>query len=307
MVKEKKYHGAVIPMVTPFTKSGDIDLDAAGKITAHVVNGGAYPFALGTTGEAVSVCNSAKIKFVEAVVKENNRRTLTYAGIIDNCIADSVEMAEKFFEIGVDVVVACVPSYFPLTDDDILEYFENLSRLVPGPLMLYNIPSTTKISIPLEIFDKLSNLPGVIGLKDSARDIDRIKQAGQMWRDREDFSYLCGCTPLSVASLGAGADGIVPSVGNIRPDLFVELYNAVLNGDSEKAARCQSRSDSIGDLFQKGKGLSESLPMLKGIMHILGFCEPKVLPPLRDLDDNQIESLGKAVVDVHLFEKDNMI
>jgi len=307
MVKQKKYHSVVVPMVTPFTDNGDIDLDAAGKITDHIAGSGACPFALGTTGEAVSISTSLKARFVDTVVKKTARRTLTYAGIIDNCMATSVEMAEKFFEVGVDVVVACVPSYYPLTGDDILNYFENLAQSVPGPLMLYNIPITTGISIPLEVFDKLSHIPRIVGLKDSVRDIDRIKHAAELWKDREDFSYLCGCTPLSTAALAAGADGIVPSVGNIVPDLFTRLYNSVLTGDMKQADLCQSQSDTIGDIFQKNKGLSESLPMLKGIMHILGFCEPKVLPPLRDLDANQIEALREAVKNMHLLEEDNSL
>jgi 4-hydroxy-tetrahydrodipicolinate synthase len=303
MTKEKKYHGVVIPMVTPFTDAGDIDLNAAEKITEHIVGSGACPFALGTTGETASIRASAKKEYVETVVKKTARRTLTYAGIIDNCTATSVEMAELFFEGGVDVVVACVPNYYPLTGENIMNYFENLARLVPGPLMLYNIPVTTGISIPLEVFDKLSHLPGVIGLKDSVRDIDRIKQAAELWKDRENFSYLCGCTILSMAALTAGADGIVPSVGNISPELYVKLYHSVRAGDSEQAMQCQKRSDTIGDIFQKNKVLSESLPMLKAIMHVMGFCGPKVLPPLLDLDVDQIEALREAVKELRLLKE----
>ena len=301
MVREKKYHGVVVPMVTPFTDTGEIDLDAAEKITEHIAGSGACPFALGTTGETTSIRTPAKTDFVETVVKKTARRTLTYAGIIDNCTATSVEIAEQFFEAGVDAVVACVPSYYPLTGEDIINYFENLARQTGGPLMLYNIPITTGISIPLEVFDKLSHLPGVIGLKDSVRDIDRIKKAAELWKDRDDFSYLCGCTPLSMAALTAGADGIVPSVGNISPELYMKIYHAVRTGDLEQTKQCQRRSDTIGDIFQKNKGLSESLPMLKGIMHVMGFCGPKVLPPLRDLDADKIQALREAVNELSLI------
>jgi len=300
MIREKKYHGVVVPMVTPFTNTGDIDQEAAEKITEHIAGSGACPFALGTTGETASIRTSAKTEYIETVVKKTARRTLTYAGIIHNSTATSIKMAEQFFEAGVDVVVACVPSYYPLTEKDIMHYIENLARHISGPLMLYNIPITTGVSIPLELFDKLSHLPGVMGLKDSVREIDRIKKAVELWKDREDFSYLCGCTPLSTAALTAGADGIVPSVGNIAPELYVKLYNSVLSGDMEQAKQCQKRSDAIGDLFQKNKVLSESLPMLKAILHVMGFCGPKVLPPLRDLDADQIEALREAVKKLRL-------
>ncbi len=305
MAKQKKYHGVVVPMVTPFTAKGDIDLDAAEKIVDHLVGAGVCPFALGTTGEAPSIGPSVKARLVEAVVNKSAGRMLTYAGIMDNCLTSSVEMAEQFFELGVDAVVACVPSYYPLTGDDILSYFEKLAKQVSGPLMLYNIPMTTGVSIPLEMIDQLSHLPTIIGLKDSLKDVDRMKQAIDLWKDREDFAYLSGCTSLSTTALAMGADGIVPSVGNIAPVLFNKLYHAVLNGDPEQAKQCQSRSDKIADLFQKNRGLSESLPMLKAIMHVLGFCEPKVLPPLRDITADQLPVLRKAVNNMGLLEGQN--
>jgi len=290
----------VVPMVTPFTSHGDIDLDAAERIAEHIASNGACLFALGTTGEAASISYQAKPKFIETVVKKNTHKTMTYAGISDNCLATSVDMAKQFFDLGVDVVVAHVPSYYPLTSDDILSYYEALAERVPVSLMLYNIPATTGVSIPLEVIDRLSHIPTIIGLKDSVNDTDRLKQAVALWKDREDFSYLMGCTSLSKTALAIGADGIVPSVGNIVPDLFVKLYNAVLNSDLDEAEQYQRCADNISDVFQKNKTLSQSLPILKGIMHILGFCEPKVLPPLRDLTSDQIQALRETVNDMRL-------
>jgi dihydrodipicolinate synthase/N-acetylneuraminate lyase len=305
MVKQKKYYGVVVPMITPFTANGETDLHASERIAQHIRATGACVFALGTTGEAVSINFTAKTKLVETVVKNNSSQTLTYAGIIDNCLATSVDMASRFFELGVDVVVACVPSYYPLTNDDILNYFEALAEQVAGPLMLYNIPATTGVSIPLEVIDRLSHHPAIMGLKDSDSDIERMKQAVEMSKDREDFTYLNGCTSLSTTALTMGADGIVPGIGNIVPHLYTKLYNAVLSGDLEMADRCQSRSNDIADILQKNKSLSESLSVLKAIMHILGFCSPKMLPPLRELTAEQIQALRETVNNMRLLEENH--
>ncbi len=227
-------------------------------------------------------------------------RTMTYGGISDNCLATSVDMAKQFFDLGVDVVVAHVPSYYSLTSDEILSYYEKLTERIPGPLMLYNIPITTGVSISLEVIDQLSHLPMIIGLKDSVNDMDRLKQAVALWKDREDFSYLIGCTSLSKTALAMGADGVVPSVGNIVPYLFVKLYNAVLNGNMDDAEQYQRCADNISDIFQKNRNLSQALPVLKAMMHVLGFCEPKVLPPLRDLTADQIQALRETVNEMRL-------
>lgn len=303
MAKQKKYHGVVIPMITPFTANGDIDIEAAKKTANHIRTSGACVFVLGTTGESVSISLSLKYKLVETVVKDNSHQTLTYAGIMDNSLATSVEMAEHYFELGVDVFVACVPSYYPLTNNNIMNYFEALAKQINGPLMLYNIPVTTGVSIPLEVIDRLSHHPKIIGLKDSAKDIDRLKQAVEMWKDREDFTYLNGCTALSTTALALGADGIVPGIGNIIPDLYIKLYNAVLSGDPEMADRCQSRSNDIADILQKNKNLSESLSILKAIMHVLGFCSPKMLPPLRELTAEQIQTLRETINNMRLLHE----
>ncbi len=305
MVKQKKYRGVVIPMITPFTANGCLDLDAAERIADHIRASGACVFVLGTTGEAVSIDSSVKSRLIETVVKNNSHQTPTYAGIIDNCMATSVDMAKQFFELGADVVVACVPSYYPLTDDDILNYFDTLAEHTGGPLILYNIPVTTGVSIPLEVIDRLSHHPAIIGLKDSARDIERMKQAVEMWKNREDFTYLSGCTTLSATALTMGADGIVPGVGNIVPGLFRKLYDAVLSGDLEQANRYQARSDSITDILQDKRSLSESLSVLKAIMHILGFCSQKMLPPLRELTAEQIQELRETVNNMRLLEENH--
>lgn len=302
MVKRNKHRGVIIPMVTPFTANGDIDTAAAGRIVEHIRAGGVSVFVLGTTGETVSVPSSAKSGLVKTAVNNNPGQTPTYAGIIDNSLATSVDMAKQFFDLGVDAVIACIPRYYPLADDNILNYFEKLAENTGGPLILYNIPVTTGVSIPLELIDRLSHHPAIIGLKDSAKDSERMKQAIKMWKNREDFVYLSGCTSFSATALILGADGIVPGIGNIVPELYKKLYDAALSNNSEPANQCQERSDEIAAILKSKGNLSKSLSNIKAVMHILGFCSPKMLPPLRELTAEQIQKLKEAITNIHLLD-----
>lgn len=307
MAKQNKHRGVIIPMVTPFTANGDIDTDAAGRIVEHIRAGGVSVFVLGTTGEAVSIPLSAKSGLVKTAVNNNANQTPTYAGIIDNCLAGSVDMAREFFDLGVDAVVACIPGYYPLADDDILNYFEKLAENTGGPLIIYNIPVTTGVSIPLELIDRLSHHPAITGLKDSAKDIERMKQAVDMWKNREDFTYLSGCTSFSATALTLGADGIVPGIGNIVPGLYKKLYDAAIGNNPEQADQYQRRSDEIAAILKSKGILSDSLSNIKAVMHILGFCSPKMLPPLRELTAEQIQKLKEAITNIHLLEEVNII
>jgi len=279
MAGAKKYKGVVVPMITPFTDAGDIDIAAAKRVVEHIVSGGASPFVLGTTGEAASIGQHDRGDFVDATVKQTAGRTLTYAGIAGNCVKTSIEAAKKYFDLGIDCVVANLPSYYPLRDYHMLRFYETLAENVPGPLMIYNITITTHMSIPLDVVEKLSRHPNIVGLKDSEKDEQRLEQAVQRWKDRADFSHFIGSAVFCAKGLLLGSDGIVPSTGNFVPKTYVDLYQAAVNGDAEKANRLQEFTNELGRIYQKDRVLSESLGALKVIMNELGLCGPAVLPP----------------------------
>ena len=106
-----KYSGVVVPMITPFTPAGGIDVPAVGRIVDHLVGGrvaGVFP--LGTTGEAPSIPTDHRRDLVEVTLKAVNQRAMVYAGIPSNCFRESLEAAVAYKELGVDAVVAHIPS-----------------------------------------------------------------------------------------------------------------------------------------------------------------------------------------------------
>lgn len=298
MAKQKKHRGVVVPMVTPFTDEGEIDIPAAKRVTEHLVAGGACPFVLGTTGEGASVPDSARPAFVEAVVNQTAGRTLTYASIASNCFNASVDAAKKYLDLGIDAVVANLPSYYPLTEDHMLRYYESLAESVPGPLVVYNITITTHMSIPLDIIEKLSHHPNIVALKDSERNEERFEKAIGMWKNRDDFSHLTGSAVLSTKALLLGSDGIVPSTGNFVPKMYRDLYEAAINSDEATANELQEKTNELGRIYQKDRVLSQSLAALKVIMNVLGLCGEAVLPPLHRVGDREkadiLDKLAKS-------------
>ena len=284
MRKEKKYHGIVVPMITPVTEKGRIDEGAVEKIIAGFVSAGVFPFIIGTTGESSSIPESEKIKFVECAGENFREQTTLYAGISGNSLQTSIDAAKKYFDLGVDVVVANLPSYYKLTEMQMLNYFIKLVENIPGPLIVYNITATTHMSIPLSVVDTLSEHPRVVGFKDSERDEKRLHDSISRYKEREDFSYLIGWAAQSLNGLKAGADGLVPSSANIAPLMYKELYDAVLKEDYSRAAELQEITDNISKIYQKDRTLGESLAGLKIMMNEAGLCGTNMLPPLSMLD-----------------------
>ena len=158
--------------------------------------------------------------------------------------------------------------------------------------MLYNIPQTTSMSVPMDIVEKLSTLPRFVGFKDSERCTDRLYEAVQRFRGRADFALFMGSAVLSTEALRAGFNGLVPGSGNLVPELWQKLYEQCMASAWDAAMELQHRLDAIGQVFQASHTLGQSLAALKFLMSEMGLCGAHVLPPLRTM--NGQDSLATA-------------
>lgn len=297
------YHGVIVPMVTPFTSDGRIDETSLTRITEYIIEYEAFPFVFGTTGESASIPDALRPPAVKRVVKVSDGKCMVYAGISSNRLQTAIDAAKLYFDIGADVVVAHLPSYYTLTHDQILIYYERLAEQIDGPIMLYNIKNTTHMSIPLEVADKLSHHPNIVGIKDSERNQQRLEKAIAMWRDRPDFSYFVGWGTQLAHGLLLGSNGIVPSSANVAPGLCKKLYDTAVAGKAELAADLQIQHDRISQVYQKNRTLGQSLAALKTMMAFLGLCQPHVLPPLTQLSEVDQKTIAAAMDRIELVKQ----
>lgn len=293
-----KYHGVVVPMVTPITKNNEIDIDAVKRIINNFAQYNVSALIMGTTGEGNSVSVESGVKMIKAASEAAAGRITIYAGLAGNCISEQYDAAEKFIEAGADVIAATLPCYYSLTPKQMYEYYKNLADTLTAPLMLYNITITTHMSIPLDVIEKLSHHPNIVGLKDSENNIQRMEEALTLFSDREDFAYLCGCAANSAKALSLGADGIVPSVGNYLPKIYNDLFEAGISGNTEIANDLQAKTIEIGKINTDNLTLGESLAGLKVIMKMYGLCETYMLPPLTELEEETVINIQNKVRDI---------
>lgn len=290
-MKNSKYRGVVVPMVTPVTEKGSLDVAAVERIIEFLASNNVAPLLMGTTGEGNSVSASDGLLLVETAAKTARGRVVIYAGLTGNCFSEQLAQAEAYTNAGADVIVATLPSYYALTEEQIYNYYKTLADNIKGPLMLYNILATTHMSIPVDVIKRLADHPNIVGLKDSERDMERMEQCIAISRDREDFAYFCGWAAQSAHSLALGGDGIVPSTGNYVPDMFSELYEAAAAGDATTAERLQNETNEIAKIYQAGRTLGQSLAALKTMMQTKGLCDPWMLMPLTRLSAEEEQSI----------------
>lgn len=272
------------------------------KILAYFYAHDAVPFILGTTGEAPSLPLQQKRDYVAAASKYKKTVTALYAGISSNIIDESVELAKFCADHGVDAVAATLPAYYRLTEDQMKRYFEQLADAIPLPLIIYNIPATTHMSIPLPVIDALSHHPNIIATKDSERSDERLQESLQLWKNRDDFAHYLGWAARSAAALTGGSDGLIPSTGNIFPGIYQKMVQAIEAGDEALVYAMQQHSDTGGALYQSGRTLGESLWALKVLMHEKGLCQPVVMPPLLPQDENQAKELKETLSKIPFTE-----
>lgn len=301
---KNKFKGTIVPVVAPITSTFQLDADAVEKIFSYLYLHHASPFILGTTGESASLSKTYKKQFIEKALACKKSDSSLYVGISSNIVEESIDFAKRALDLGADAVVATLPTYYQLSYDQMKRYFLDLADEIAGPLVIYNIPATTHMSVPLSLIDEISQHPNIIGTKDSERSTERLDESLSMWKNRSDFNHYIGWAAKSAYAMINGSCGIVPSTGNFMPSIYHDLITAVEEGNHEKAYHLQEVSDALGDIYQQGRSLGESLWGLKVLMGELGLCNSYMMPPLYKL--SKVEEMELIKKFHELIELENI-
>ena len=297
MIEASQLNGtAIVPMLTPFTADGQLDRDSIGRLVQHILRGGCQGIMIsGTTGEAVSMDKKMRVELMNIVKEYTSDQCVLLFGIGHNCLEQSVSLAHTAFELGVDGVVAHLPAYYDLSSNQMEAWFTSLVDQIQGPTYIYNIPQTTKASIPIEVLISLSHHPNIVGLKDSERDEARQLQLARDFAKRKDFAFFTGFIGAALEIMKAGARGFVPAVGNFFPSKAREIMDAHLLGDYARFDDRLKRLMDISVVFQGDRNVAEALSAMKATASILELCEPYVLQPLQNCGAAEIERIRQEL------------
>lgn len=272
-------------MVTPFTEQGKIDEEAADKMIQFLLDNDTIPFILGTTGEIYSIAIPERNRLVKKLIENRKEDVPLIVGMGGLTADDTIQQANTYFSWGIDAVVLTLPGYFKLSDDQVYQYFYNLSRSIKGDIILYNIPVTIHNSLAIRIVDKLSVLDNIIGIKDSEFDEKRMAKSLDLWKNREDFFYLVGVHETMYQGLKLGAAGLVPSTANLVPALFNKMFSLHLEGKYKEVHKIHRKAEEILSIYKNGYLLVESIAILKYLVSLSGLVSPKMLSPLTGLSE----------------------
>lgn len=295
----KPLRGVVPPLITPLADEYNLDRPGLDHLIEHVLAGGVHGlFLLGTTGEGPSLSYDLKFSMVKQSCDIIRGRVPVLVGITDTSFAESIRLAEHAARCGADAVVLAPPYYFPAGQAELLEYFEHLAPKLPLPLFLYNMPSMTKVSIEVDTLRKASEIENIVGFKDSGGNMINFHEYISAMRDKPDFALLIGPEELLGESVLFGGHGGVAGGANIKPRLFVDMYEAAVAGDLGKIKELQKEIFALRQLYSCGKYSSTFIKGVKCALNCMGICSDYMAEPFhafREPERNRVEILLRGL------------
>jgi len=277
---DKPLKGVITPLVTPLTDRDTIDEAGTERLINHVIDGGvAGIFVLGTTGEAPGLSYRLRRDFLKLACRIVDGRVPVLVGITDTAFVESVGIANAAKDTGADAVVLSTPYYFPAGQTELKQYVERMLPELPLPLMLYNIPSLTKVAFEIDTIRQLADQPGIAGVKDSGGDTEYYRELVTLKDLRPDWTFLMGPEHLLAESVRLGGHGGVNGGSNVFPKLFTSMYAAAIAEDVPRIAALQEQIDALQAIYRVGKYASSYLKGLKCALSIKGLCSDHMSEP----------------------------
>ena len=289
-------------MITPLLGRDQLDIAGFERVLERVLAGGVHGvFILGTTGEAPSLSYRLRREVIDRACQFVRGRVPVIVGITDTSVVEAIQLARHAAEAGAQAVVTAAPYYFPEGQPELVEW---ALRLVPDlalPVYFYNMPQMTKVTFEPEMVQRLTQLAGVAGLKDSSGDLNYFQKLVEVARARPDWRVFVGPELLLVETLRLGGHGGVNGGAQIDPALLVGLYDATRRGDQATVERLQARLVKLGEIYRVGRHASTVIKGVKCALNLLGVCSGELAEPLHAFNEPERRIVAERLTDLGLL------
>ena len=262
-----KLKGIIVPLLTPLSADRHVDEISLRALANHVVGGGVNGiFVMGTTGEFQYLPFDEQRLAIETVVHEVGQRCLVVAGVTGKSMEDTIRNATVIGSLPTPPHALVVAPLCYHSNRDLPQHMQRLSSISTLPILLYNnIGIVTrrwkrKDIIP-ELAGRMASMENVVGIKDSSGNLEYLSRILQ--QQSPAFRVFQGEETLILPALKKGADGAVPSMGNILPGLCSKLYNAYLESEMKTAQAYQDAMNRIDALYPHPSSI---MPILKAYL-----------------------------------------
>ena len=217
--------GSIVALVTPFNDNNEIDYDSLHKLCLfHLENNTDGLLLLGTTAESEALTKEEKKKLVSFVYDLVYPKIKLMIGVISNITDIVIEESKMYDDFDIDSFLVINPYYNKTNSSGLIKHFTYIADNVSKPVIIYNVPKRTGMSIPFEVIAILSNHPNIIGIKDASGDLNLQYKISRL---NNNFLYYCGDDYLIIPSLALGAKGVISVIGNAFPNEIRLICNSI--------------------------------------------------------------------------------
>ncbi|NUO35810.1 MAG: 4-hydroxy-tetrahydrodipicolinate synthase [Dermatophilaceae bacterium] len=277
-------------MVTPMRSDGSVDLDAAQRLAAHLVDAGHDGLVVsGTTGESPTTSAAEKDELLRAVVDAVGKRAVIIAGAGSNDTAKSIESVQAAAKAGAHAVLAVTPYYNKPPQAGLVAHFTAIADASELPVMLYDIPGRSGIAIARETYLSIAGHERITAVKDARGDLwfasEMMQETGLDWYSGDDA--------MNLGHFVNGAVGFVGVTSQVAPAAYREMADAVVDGRWEDARAVHRR---LTPLVNAVMNVTQGAIMAKAALAVQGLIgSPVVRLPLVEADDAQTALVRDAI------------
>lgn len=288
-----KPSGIIIPHITPFGPSGELDEEGLRKDVDFWIENGVHALvACASNGEAIYMTREERRRVVSTVLDEANGRVPVLAGSGSAGTQQAIALTKDARDLGADGVLVVTPYYFKPDQNQVYHYYEDIAEAVNIPIILHDVPKFTGLNLEPRVVQKLAELDNVVGIKDSSGNMRQIQELIRLAGDK--ISVLAGSGNMIHPTLVSGGHGAVVAIANVAPSLTRKIYDAHINADQKTAREMQLALVPLDDFLTTAHGI----PAIKAALDMLGEVggyPRKPLTPLGEQPRNQLERLLKSV------------
>lgn len=289
------FEGVFSALVTPF-KDGRIDVDALERLIEQQIAGGVHGVVpCGTTGESATLTPAEHKALIRDTVRIVAGRVPVLAGTGSNATAESIELTRAAREAGAAGALLIAPYYNKPGQEGLYRHYRAVAEAVDLPLVLYDVPGRTGVTIAEETVRRLSKISNIVAIKEASANMERAS-----WLRRDcagDITLISGDDATFLPFLSVGGAGIISVAANVAPARMVALWQAWNAGDVTAARRAHESLLELNRLL-----FVETNPIpVKAAVAMLGLCGPEIRLPLTPMETARREDLRQAMVELELL------
>jgi 4-hydroxy-tetrahydrodipicolinate synthase len=287
--RREMFSGTFTALVTPF-KNGEVDVEALEGLVEFQIRQGVNGLVpCGTTGESPALSEEEDRIVIETVVRVTNGRVPVVAGTGSNSTGMAIKYTKMAESVGADGSLQVAPYYNKPTQEGLFRHFAAIAESTSLPLILYNIPGRTSVTINAETMARLAEVPNIVGVKDSTLSMNMISDVKHLCG--EEFDILSGDDPMTLPLIALGGTGVISVASNVAPGAVSDMVAALLSGDFDRGRELHYH---LLPLFRALFVETNPIPV-KAAASLLGLCSDELRLPLVPMSGENLRVLQEVM------------